>query len=54
MTFDFDMMRQIIYKAPVSSPKIRQLRLHLFDLYRYSEDYDKLYQMMHELKKVSN
>lgn len=54
MTFDFEMMRQIVCNAPVSSPKMRQLRLHLFDLYRYSEDYDKLYQMIYDLKKVSD
>lgn len=48
MKFDFDEMRIFILHAP-ASPPIRRLRLQLFDLYRYMEDYEKLYEMVIEL-----
>ena len=45
---DFDMMREQIQKLPAATG-VRRIRLWLFDMYRYSEDYDKLYKMVEEL-----
>lgn len=45
MKFDFNEMRLFVLHAPASIP-IRRLRLQLFDLYRYAEDYEKLYEMI--------
>ena len=44
-------MRQIIIRAP-ASPKIRRIRLIMFDLWRYQEEYEKIYQMIETLKGV--
>lgn len=42
---DLDKLRIIILRMP-ASPPVRRARLHLFDIYRYAEDYDKLYQLI--------
>ena len=46
---DFDEMREWIKKQPAHYA-IRRARLHLFDLWRYCEEYDKIFQMIDELK----
>lgn len=45
---DFDELRIFVLCAP-ASPPIRRARLHLFDMYRYLEDYEKLYQLIIDL-----
>jgi len=50
MIWDLDAMREMVRRAPASSPKLRRARLNLFDLYRYCEEYDKIYQMIQDLK----
>lgn len=45
---DFDELRIFVLRTP-ASPPIRRARLHLFDMYRYSEDYEKLYQLIIDL-----
>jgi len=50
MKFDFDEMRAFVAKAPTprgsASLSVRKLRLKLFDLYRYMEDYEQLYKFV--------
>ena len=48
MNTDFEKLRTFIFKLP-ASPPIRRARLHLFDMYRYSEDYEQLYKYVKEL-----
>lgn len=50
MNWNFDEMRDWIKKQP-GSPKIKRLRLNMFDIYRYCEEYEKIYQMIEDLKK---
>ena len=45
---ELDNIRVWIMRQP-ASPTIRTMRLHLFDLYRYGEEYEKIYQMVEEL-----
>lgn len=45
---ELDNIREWIMRQP-ASPAIRTMRLHLFDLYRYGEEYEKIYQMVEEL-----
>ena len=45
---NLDELRIFILHAP-ASPPIRRARLHLFDLYRYSEDYEKIYNLINDL-----
>ena len=47
---DFDEMREWIKKQPARDFSIRRARLYMFDLWRYCEDYDKIIQMVEELK----
>lgn len=47
---DFDEMREWIKKQPARDFSIRRARLYMFDLWRYREDYDKIFQMIEELK----
>lgn len=49
MEWDFDAMREIVKHAP-GSPRIKRVRLNLFDIYRYCEEYDKLWKMVEDLK----
>ena len=46
---NLDTIRAWIANQPASIP-VRKLRLHLFDLYRYAEDYDKIYELVNDLK----
>ena len=48
MKFNFDEMRNFVMHLPASLP-VKRLRLHLFDIYRYTEDYEKLYNFITEL-----
>lgn len=50
-TIDLDEMRDLIERCPASR-KIRSLRLHLFDLYRYAEDYESLYKIIVDIGVV--
>lgn len=43
MQFDFESMRDFIAHLHASLP-IKRYRLQLFDMYRYTEDYEKLYE----------
>lgn len=45
---NLDELRIIVLRAP-ASPPIRRARLHLFDLYRYMEDYEKLYKLITDI-----
>lgn len=51
MKFDFDTMREFVAHCPASLP-IKKLRLHMFDTYRYAEDYEKIYTMITDLGGV--
>lgn len=46
--FNFDELRIFIMRAP-ASPPIRKIRLYLFDMYRYAEDYEKIYKLVTDL-----
>ena len=46
--FDFDKLRIFVLHAPASQP-IRKMRLYLFDMYRYAEEYEKIYQLIEDL-----
>lgn len=48
--WELDTMRDWIKKQP-ASPRIKRARLHLFDLYRYQEDYEKIHQLIQDLIK---
>lgn len=48
MEWDLDKIRDWIKRQP-ASPKIRRMRVNLFDIYRYQEDYEKIYQMVQDL-----
>lgn len=50
MEWDLDKIREWIKRQP-ASPKIKRMRVNLFDIYRYSEDYEKIYQMVQDLTK---
>lgn len=49
MNWDLEQMREWIRKQPTSSARMRRARIALFDLYRYQEDYEKIYQMVQDL-----
>jgi len=51
MQFDLEQMREIVKRAPTSNLKVRRMRLNLFDMYRYNEEYEKIYQMVQDLIK---
>ena len=51
MRFDFDSLRNFIMGCPASIP-VKKLRLHLFDMYRYAEDYDNIYKLITDLGGV--
>ena len=48
MNWNFDELRDWIKRQP-ASPKIKRMRVNLFDIYRYQEDYEKIYQMVQDL-----
>lgn len=48
MEWDLNKIREWIKRQP-ASPKIKRMRVNLFDLYRYREDYEKIYQMVQDL-----
>ena len=48
MEWDLDKIREWIKRQP-ASPKIKRMRVNLFDIYRYGEEYEKIYQMVEEL-----
>ena len=48
---DLDAIRTWIAARPASMP-VRKLRLHLFDLYRYAEDYEKIYSLIEDLTNL--
>ena len=45
---DLDTIRAWIAAQPASMP-VRKLRLHLFDLYRYAEEYEKIHDLVEDL-----
>ena len=45
---NIDELREFVLHAP-ASPPIRKLRLHWFDLYRYRQDYEKIYQLITDI-----
>lgn len=51
MQFDFDAMREFVAHCPASLP-VKKLRLRVFDMYRYAEDYEKIYIMITDLGGV--
>ena len=48
MEWNLDKSREWIKHQP-ASPKIKRMRVNLFDIYRYKEDYEKIYQMIQDL-----
>jgi hypothetical protein len=48
MNWNLDEIRDWIRHRP-ASPKIKRMRVNLFDIYRYQEDYEKIYQMVQDL-----
>lgn len=48
MEWNLDKIREWIKHQP-ASPKIKRMRVNLFDIYRYQEDYEKIYQMVQDL-----
>ncbi len=48
MEWDLDKIREWIKHQP-ASPKIKRMRVNLFDIYRYQEDYEKIYRMVQDL-----
>ena len=48
MEWDLDKIREWIKHQPASQ-KIKRMRVNLFDIYRYKEDYEKIYQMVQDL-----
>lgn len=48
MKFDLDELRIFIMRCHGSTP-VRRARLHYFDLYRYNEEYEKIYKMVTDL-----
>lgn len=48
MEWNLDKIREWIKRQP-ASPKIKRMRINLFDIYRYQEDYEKIYQMVQDL-----
>ena len=53
MTFNLDILRGQVRDSP-ASPKIRALRLHLFDLYRYGEDYENIFTLLSDIGVIDN
>ena len=43
---DFDEMREWIENIPNTSPNVKEARLNIFDCYRYTEDYEAIYQFI--------
>lgn len=43
---NFDAMREWIISLPASHPKMTEWRLDVFDCYRYSEDYEHIYEFI--------
>ena len=50
---DFDKIRKWIARQPCS-PKIRRLRLAMFDRYRYGEEYEKIFKLIEDLEGEKN
>lgn len=48
MNWNLDELRDWI-KCQPASPKIKRMRVNLFDIYRYQEDYEKIYRMVQDL-----
>jgi len=48
MNWNLDELRDWIKRQP-ASPKVKRMRVNLFDIYRYQEDYEKIYQMVQDL-----
>ena len=40
---DFEEMREWIKTLPAPNPKMAEWRLEVFDIYRYSEQYENIY-----------
>ena len=40
---DFEEMREWIKTLPTPNPKMTEWRLEVFDIYRYSEEYENIY-----------
>lgn len=51
MEWDLDKIREWIKHQP-ASPKIKRMRVNLFDIYRYQEDYEKIYRMVQDLTNL--
>ena len=49
--YDFDSMREYIAKIPASS-SIKKLRLELFGIWRYQEEYEKIYDLLKHFKCI--
>lgn len=43
---DFDEMREWIENIPNTNPNVKEARLSIFDCYRYTEDYEAIYQFI--------
>lgn len=48
--YDFEELRKIVSHAPAITPELRKMRLYLFDMWRYQEEYDKILKLLDDLK----
>lgn len=48
--YDFEELRKIVSHAPAVTPELRKMRLYLFDMWRYQEEYDKIFILLDNLK----
>lgn len=50
--YEFDELREILLHAPAVTPELRRIRLYLFDIWRYQEEYEKIFEMLDNLKII--
>jgi len=51
-SLDLEVIRRFLLTYPAPT-KIKQLRLALFDRYRYEEDYESIYNLVMSIKGVN-
>lgn len=49
---NLDEMREWIKQQPAKDFNIRRARLWMFDMWRYQEEYEKIFQFIEELKAI--
>jgi hypothetical protein len=51
-SLDLEVIRRFLLTYP-APPKIKRLRLALFDRYRYEEDYESIYKLVMDIEDVN-